>query len=84
MSYKILNEKVEDKTAQVDVKIKVLNYKNVLKDEKISNMNDRLKKLNQVDDKITYTFTLHLTKKDNTWNLEKLDEDTYKKLAGLY
>lgn len=44
----------------------------------------RLKKMKEAKDSITYTLYISLTKTNDTWNLDKLDNTTYDKINGVY
>lgn len=43
-----------------------------------------LEQLKDTKDKITYTIKLNLTKENNKWNLDELDEETEDKILGIY
>ncbi len=44
----------------------------------------RLNKLEQAKEKVKFTISINLTKKDNKWNVDKLDKETYDKINGIY
>ena len=44
----------------------------------------RLEQLSKVKDKVKYTITLNLTKKDKKWVLDEVDEVTLDKIHGMY
>ena len=94
LSYKITNEVIIENDAVVDIEIEVLNYNYSIvnskkyyeshKDE-IKDYNDyMLNNLEKTTDKIKYKLSLNLTNYDGTWELDEIDNDTIKKLHGLY
>lgn len=51
----------------------------------ISKFNDyKLKKLENVKDRVTYTLDLTLTKEDDKWNLDNLTDIEVSKIHGMY
>lgn len=94
LSYKIINEEVNDNTAVVDVEIEVLNYTYSIADSKkyyeshskeIKDYNDyMLNNLEKVTDKIKYKMSINLTKYDNVWELDEIDKTIIQKIHGLY
>ena len=44
----------------------------------------RLEQLSKVKDKVKYTITLNLTKKNKKWVLDEVDEITLDKIHGMY
>lgn len=64
------NHKEEFLTDNVIDQLKYINYKlNMMKD---------------IDDRIKYTISLTLTKKNKNWVMDELSEDNLKKIHGLY
>ena len=94
LSYKITNEEIIEDKAIVDLEIEVLNYGYSLNDskkyyeehkEEIEDYNEyRLNQLEKVTDKIKYKITISLTKYDGIWKVDKIDDNTLRKLQGLY
>lgn len=60
----------------------------VVPEEEIESLKElaeyRMKNLRQVEDKVKYSITFHLIKEDNTWKMDKIDNDILLKLYGLY
>ena len=94
LSYKIVNEEVNNDKAVVDVEIEVLNYSYEIaackkyylshKDE-IPDYNDyMLKELEKVTDKIKYKFSIDLTMYDGVWELDEIDNSIIQKIHGLF
>ena len=44
----------------------------------------RLAKLKEAKEKVKYTIDLSLTKENNEWKMDKLDQATYDKINGIY
>lgn len=77
--------------------VKVLNEARVYKITNISEFQDEdgdydvikysnyvIEQLKDAKDKVTYTVELELTKIDDKWHLDSLDEDTEDKILGIY
>ena len=94
LSYKIVNEVVNDDNAIVDVEIEVLNYTYSIADSKkyyethsdeIEDYNEyMLNNLEKVKDKIKYKISIDLTKYDGNWELNEIDRTIIQKIHGLY
>lgn len=99
LTYDIKGETVDGDDAVVTVEITVTDFKKILdeanaylqahpeefQEDKDSKFIDyRLNKMKDAKDTATYTLYLSLTKKDNTWELDKLDTVTYDKINGVY
>jgi len=94
LSYKIVNEVVNDDNAIVDVEIEVLNYTYSIADSKkyyethkdeIKDYNEyMLNNLEKVKDKIKYNISIDLTKYDGNWELNEIDRTIIQKIHGLY
>ena len=98
MTYEIKDEVIDGESATVDVEVNVNDYSKILneqvnedefKDENgvysPSKYYDyQLDKLERATEKIKYTITFHLTKKDNNWVIDDLDETSVKKIHGIY
>ena len=80
LSYKIMNEEIENKIAIVEVKIEVLDYSSI----KEKNIDERLNKMKNIESKKDYELTFYLTKEKGIWKIDNLTEDDYKKINGLY
>ena len=44
----------------------------------------KLNKLKETKDKVKYTIEIKLTKINDTWTIDKLDNETYEKINGVY
>ena len=44
----------------------------------------RLSKLKEAKDKVKYTIEFNLTKVDNVWTIDDINEETRQKIHGLY
>lgn len=94
LSYKIKDESVVEDTAEVEVEIEVLNYASSIresktyykehKDEIENYMDYQLLNMANVKNKTHYTITFYLTKIDDEWVVEELDDVEIKKIHGLY
>ncbi len=94
LSYKIVNEVVNDDNAIVDAEIEVLNYTYSIADskkyyethkEEIEDYNEyMLNNLEKVKDKIKYKISIDLTKYDGNWELNEIDRTIIQKIHGLY
>lgn len=98
MSYEIKDETIDGDIATVDVEVEVNDYSRILnedaneddfKDENgvyspIKYYDYQLDKLERATEKTKYTITFHLTKKDNNWVIDDLDETSMKKIHGIY
>jgi len=47
-------------------------------------MDYRLEQLKQAKDKVKYTLEIPVNKIDDNWKVSKLDDDTLKKINGVY
>lgn len=93
MSYEIKEEQIDGNNAIVTVEIEVLDYKKSISDltfdstiyTKESYDEEKLNRLENTKDKVTYTLELSLTKdKEDTWRLNALTNEQIKKIQGMY
>lgn len=96
LQYEIKDEKIDGDKAIVTTSIKVLDYKNTIKkldNDYINKLNyneeeynnEKIKRLEQVMDKVTYTIEIDLIKDDTgTWKIQKLSNVDKKKIQGMY
>ncbi len=93
LSYEIKDEKIDGNNAIVTVEIEVIDYKRAISDltfdstiyTKESFDEEKLNRLENAQDKVTYTIELPLTKdSDNNWQLNALTEEQIKKIQGMY
>lgn len=80
LSYKIKNEEVEKDVSIVETEIEVLNYSNI--NEK--DIYKKIDKMKNVEEKKKYEITFYLNKEKGVWVIEKLNDDDYLKINGLY
>ena len=80
LSYKIKNEEVEKDVSIVETEIEVLNYSNIKED----NIDKKIDKMKNVEEKKKYEITFYLNKEKGIWVIEKLNDDDYLKINGLY
>ena len=93
MSYEIKEETIDGNNATVIVEIEVLDYKSSINDlsfdssiyTKESFDEEKLTRLENTKNKVTYTLELSLTKdKEGTWKLNALTNEQIKKIQGMY
>lgn len=80
LSYKIKNEEVEKDVSIVETEIEVLDYSRI----KEKNINKKLDKMKNTEEKKKYELTFYLNKEKGIWKIDSLSEDDYKKINGLY
>ena len=96
LTYQIKDEKIDGDTAIITTEIEVLDYKKATnetstyyldkKDYTVEEYNDtKLNNLEKVKDKVTYTIDFEVKKdKDGNWQLSSLNNETIKKIQGMY
>lgn len=93
MSYEIKEEQIDGNNAIVTVEIEVLDYKKSISDltfdstiyTKESYDEEKLNRLENTKNKVTYTIELNLTKdNEGTWRLNALTNEQIKKIQGMY
>ena len=93
MSYEIKEETIDGNNATVIVEIEVLDYKSSINDlsfdstiyTKESFDEEKLTRLENTKNKVTYTLELSLTKdSEGTWKLNALTNEQIKKIQGMY
>lgn len=93
MSYEIKDEKIDGDNATVIVEIETLDYKSSISDltfdstiyTKESFDEEKLNRLENTKNKVTYTIELNLTKdSEGTWKLNALTNEQIKKIQGMY
>ena len=93
LSYEIKDEKIDGDTAIVIVEIEVIDYRKTIHDLTFDSMiytkesfdEEKLDRLENAKDKVTYTLELTLTKdSDGTWKLDALTNEQIKKIQGMY
>lgn len=96
LTYEIKEETVDGSIATITVEIEVLDYKKAVNeinsayqgrdDYTVEEYNNaKLNSLEGVKDKVTYTVDFKVTKdEDGNWKLSSLDNETIKKIQGMY
>ena len=93
LSYEIKDERIDGNTATVVVAIEVTDYRSAISDltfdstiyTKESFDEEKLTRLENAHDKVTYTLELTLTKdSDGEWKLNPLTAEDIKKIQGMY
>ena len=93
LSYEIKDEIIDGNKATVITEIEVIDYKQSISDltfdstiyTKESFDEEKLNRLENATNKVTYTLELTLTKdKDGNWNLDALTNEQIKKIQGMY
>lgn len=59
-----------------------MNENNLVDNEKF--MNYKIEQMKNTNEKVKYTIDFTLTKKDDTWTLDNIDEITRQKIHGIY
>lgn len=93
LSYEIKDELIDGDTATVLIEIEVIDYKKAIgdltfdisSDTKESYDEEKLKRLENAKDKVTYALEIKLSKdKDNNWKIDALTNEEIKKIQGMY
>ncbi len=98
MKYEIKEEKINGDKATVEVEVEVKDYSKVLSSKEVPDdikdeegnytdeayYNYQLNEMEKVEDKVKYTVTFYLTKKDKEWQIDDLNESTLQKIHGIY
>ena len=93
LSYEVLEELIDGDTATVMVEIEVLDYKRAINDlvfdsavqTKEEYDDEKLNRLENAQDKVTYTLEIGLTKdEDGMWRINALTNEDIKKIQGMY
>ena len=93
LSYEIKDEKIDGDKATVTVEIEVIDYKSAIADLTFDSTvytketfdEEKLNRLENAQNKVTYTLELTLTKdKDDSWHLDALTNEQIKKIQGMY
>lgn len=93
LSYEIKDERIDGSTATVTAEVEVIDYKRAINDltfdstiyTKESFDNEKLNRLESMQDKVTYTIDFYLTKdNDGVWNLNALSTEEIKKMQGMF
>ena len=93
LSYDVKDEVIDGNDATVTVQIEVVDYKNAIGDltfdstiyTKETYDEEKLYRLENAKNKVTYTLDLTLTKSDDgVWKLNALTNEQIKKIQGMY
>ena len=96
LMYEVKDEEIDGNVAEITVEIEVLDYKKVVNE--INNTyqgqnnytveeynNAKLNALEDAKDKVTYTIEFKVIKDDDgNWKLSSLDNESIKKIQGMY
>ncbi len=98
LKYEIKDEKIDGDKATVDTEIEVTDYSKILSEE--INKDDykdeegnydpskyfdyQLDRFEKATEKVKYSITFKLTKKDNEWVIDDLDQTSKEKIHGIY
>lgn len=93
LSYEVKDELIDGDNATVITSIEVVDYKKSISDLNFDSSiftketfdEEKLYRLEQATDKVTYTIEFTLTKNDNgEWNIDALTNEQIKKIQGMY
>lgn len=96
LSYEVKNEKEDGNAATITTEIEVMDYKKAINETNnyyngkdnytVEDYNNtKLDNLEKVKDKVTYTIDFVVNKDDDgNWKLASLDNETIKKIQGMY
>jgi len=98
LEYEIKDEKIDGDKAEVEVSVDVTDYSRILSEEvnkdefKDDNgeyspskyFDYQLDKFEKADEKVKYNIIFKLTKRNNEWVIDDLDEISKKKIHGIY
>lgn len=96
LTYKIKDEMIDGDSAVITVELELLDYKKAVNETNayysemdnytVEEYNDtKLNNLENINDKVTYTINFNVKKdKDGNWKIEALDNETIKKIQGMY
>lgn len=96
LMYEIKDEEIDGNNAEITVEIEVLDYKKIVNEinglyQEQGNYtvedynNTKLNALEKAKDKVTYTIEFNVIKDDSgNWKLTSLDNETIKKIQGMY
>lgn len=96
LSYEIKNELIDGDEATVTIELTTLDYKKAINetndyykgktDYTVEEYNNtKLDKLEKTNEKVTYTIEIPLKKdKNNNWHITSLNNETIKKIQGMY
>ena len=95
-AYEVKNERIDGNTAIITTQIEVINYKKAInetsnyykgiEDYTVEEYNNtKLDNLEKEKEKVTYTIDFEVEKdKDENWRLSSLNNETIKKIQGMY
>ena len=96
LMYEVKDEEIDGDNAEITVEIEVMDYKKIVNEINSSYQgqsnytvedynNAKLAALEKAKDKVTYTIEFDVIKdKDGNWKLTSLDNETIKKIQGMY
>lgn len=96
LSYEIKDERIDKNDAIITVELEVLDYKKIVNEISNDYLNkddytlkeyndDKINKLEKANERVIYTIDFKVKKdKDDNWKLVSLDNETIKKIQGMY
>ena len=98
LSYEIKDEAIDGDNATVDVEIEVTDYSSIMSEEidekkyldekgeydPSKYFDYQLSRLEKADEKVKYTITFNLTKENDNWVIDNLDNKSMEKIHGIY
>lgn len=96
LAYEVKNERIDGNTAIITTEIEVTDFKKAINEtnseyQKMTNYtvedynNTKLERLEKTKEKVTYTIDFEVKKdKNDNWKLASLDNETIKKLQGMF
>ena len=93
LSYEITDEKIDGNNATVTVTLDVLDYRSSISDLTFDSTiytketfdNEKLNRLENTNNKVTYTLEFTLTKdEEGSWHLNALTNEQIRKIEGMY
>ena len=96
LMYEVKDEEIDGNKAEITVEIEVTDYKKIINEINSSYQgqndltvedynNTKLDALEKAKDKVTYTIEFEVIKdEDGNWRLTSLDNETIKKIQGMY
>lgn len=93
LSYEITDEKIDGNNATVTVSLDVLDYRSSISDLTFDSTiytketfdNEKLNRLENTNNKVTYTLEFTLTKdEEGSWHLNALTNEQIRKIEGMY
>ena len=84
ITYEVKEDEIDGNVALVEVEIKVYDFAKVLEDTTKDLDITKLNKMIDTKEKKTYQITFYLTRVDEVWSIDGLNDEIKEKLQGLY